>query len=202
MRCTIQCIQLAVADCPKKFHSTFNVLSSGNQSALEKIPEGQEDKRGMVCHWGSDGFTNRIGQMRMTFEGIPNKSYVGTATRFQYVPKTKRTYAITCAHNLMHYDHVLKKKHAVKQAWFNQMRCDVPTGMKDFEKGTGTMDAALSIDKTWIHPDYDASAIGCPNDLAVISFIENNNLFTKCPFTMDLQFNLCSLYTIALQCNV
>ena len=107
----------------------------------------------------------------MIYEDI-KEAYVGTATVFYDNPNSGRVYAVTCAHNLVHYDPTEDTVHSLKYCWFDrritknrQVYCVSESRHK------------YRIDEHWIHPNYDPKEQVSPYDLAIVSFIDDDIFF-------------------------
>eukprot|EP01084_Bolivina_argentea_P107059 191451_1 len=138
----------------------------------EKVFVGEKDKR-KIYDTSTVDFNSRIGRLRMIFEDMGN-CYSGTATVFYNNSKTKRVYAITCGHNLIHYNHLEDRVHLLKHIWFDRRKTNDRILWK-----SSISKHKYEIDSVWIHPKYDAKESVSAFDLGIVSFIDSDNFFTR-----------------------
>ena len=103
---------LQTTDFPKEFENVFNAPPKCQNQSHEKILNGEKDRR-KIYDTNEVTLYSRIGQLRMIYEDI-KEAYVGTATVFYDNPNSGRVYAVTCAHNLVHYDPTEDTVHSLK----------------------------------------------------------------------------------------
>eukprot|EP01084_Bolivina_argentea_P211223 359327_1 len=158
---------LTIAKFPEDAASHFNALPTykPQQYGTEAVFKGDKDKR-IVFDTSDINFYSRVGQLNMTFKGLQDDKkqdivYKGTATVFHVDEKHKRAYAITCGHNLIHYDLLYQKTHLLKHAWFDRRITD---NWKLYTSSKSII--AYKVDQIWIHPKYDSRQIIDPHDLA------------------------------------
>eukprot|EP01084_Bolivina_argentea_P071159 129412_1 len=111
-------------------------------------------------------FYSRIGILTSTFEGPGMKDvrseelkpFQGTATIFYVDELTKRVYAITAAHNLVHYNKKTTRIHRSAGAWFDHRVTSVPWVHKMspswFNSASSKSKGEYKIDQIWIHKQH------------------------------------------------
>eukprot|EP01084_Bolivina_argentea_P283214 484995_1 len=177
-----QCVILKTKQFPDKFKNTHKpvpVYQNQNYSQ-EKILKGEKDRR-KVYDTNEITIHSRIGQLCMKFKGMKS-AYVGTAAVFYNNRKTKRIYAVTCAHNLAHYDPIKQKMCSLEYVWFDR-RITTNWSMYARSKSVKT----YAIDMKWVHPLYDPKEHISPNDLGIVSFIDDDRYFTNHLYKMREQ---------------
>eukprot|EP01084_Bolivina_argentea_P051909 95409_1 len=162
---------------PENFDAIYKTIPNYEQQlhyTQEKIMKGEKDRR--ACYDTNESTAySRIGQLRMVYI-YNNKKYkgYGTATIFHNNPKTGRIYAITCGHNLIHHHAMSSTNWTAETMWFERR---LTNNYKIYSSSKSVKQYA--VDKTWIHPQYDPEKKICAFDLAIISFIDYDQYFTK-----------------------
>eukprot|EP01084_Bolivina_argentea_P160952 280227_1 len=163
---------------PENFNTIYKSIPNYAQQlqyTKEKIMQGDPDSR--KCYDTNEVTAlSRIGQLCMLFNTTNNNEAkgFGTATIFYHNPNTKRMYAITCAHNLLHYDAWTDSIWTLKSMWFDRRLTNnykIYSSSKSIKR--------YIVDETWSHPKYDPKRVLSGFDLAIISFIDDDQYFTQ-----------------------